>query len=627
MKMKLSLCLVAATVGSVAAFKAKNSSQGEAMCAGCKEKKNGLLSTGIIDSIGLGQSITFAQWKKPYEVEKYCGAMFVSFNDLNFFQPWSGPIAQGYMFGSGSQENEIYQYPYIGEWRHYACTWNGVTGEVHYYIDGVKTSTDTGKGVGKDFGTEAGLNMYIGTPGYGWSDTADTYLIDRDKVYHGLVDEVRVYNKILSPAEIAEIADPLNSKAWGKQTGADQPLLHYTFDVADGASTTGVPNVGSAPDHGLYPNFDGQEGAFTARKNGGTCEDDTQAVGHEIVSQTDASSCATAPKPIARDFSVTFAEDFSQPLRLAFDGGESSTGEFLIATITKMPQNGKIYHAKYSEDPPRPVKEEETPGDEITAAGTVVKHDGSRVFYVPNTDGSGLEFDTIGYTLSDDCGASSEATITLNVLRIDDKPSTVAAGDDHGENTEDDVNGTVYELVNIDAEADSLASVITELPSNGKLYVLTDCKNETCKFDKPIESEYNPFSALETIDQFVHEVNTVSSFWGGPPYAGYHALNVIGKPTCDGSGYGECTDSRSWVKDCTVPVDNGIEGELVLAPRPGGYEKSLGRISKVLNQSTVVVSFYILQKEVNETRKVPHSDFRLGFSCRLQCHACSRHQR
>lgn len=53
-------------------------------------------------------------------------------------------------------------------------------------------------------------------------------------------------------------------------------------------------------------------------------------------------------------------------------------------------------------------------------------------------------------------------------------------------------------------------------------------------------------------------VNRVSSFWGSPPYAGYHPLTLVGPPDC--SVYGECIAEGEWTNNAAVfpPVGQRI---------------------------------------------------------------------
>eukprot|EP00966_Prymnesium_polylepis_P306459 7081751-Prymnesium_polylepis.1 len=86
---------------------------------------------------------------------------------------------------------------------------------------------------------------------------------------------------------------------------------------------------------------------------------------------------------------------------------------------------------------------------------------------------------------------------------------------------------------------------ISKLPTKGKLYQTSDGTlngNRTL-----VEKVYNNFDVGDVISQYLDSVTAVSSFWGGPPYAGYHPLTIIGAPDC--RTYGECVNDDAWVSD------------------------------------------------------------------------------
>ena len=49
------------------------------------------------------------------------------------------------------------------------------------------------------------------------------------------------------------------------------------------------------------------------------------------------------------------------------------------------------------------------------------------------------------------------------------------------------------------------------------------------------------------VAQYISSVQGVSSFWGGPPYSGYHPLQALGPPDCTAKG--ECNGDAPWVSD------------------------------------------------------------------------------
>lgn len=85
-----------------------------------------------------------------------------------------------------------------GYWHHIALTWDCVTGERKLYVDGV---LDT-----EDVVTAAAIPN---TDRYAIGARA-TSSTTADKIYRGYVDDVRVYNSILTPAEISQIYSPVD---------------------------------------------------------------------------------------------------------------------------------------------------------------------------------------------------------------------------------------------------------------------------------------------------------------------------------------------------------------------------------------------------------------------------------
>ena len=83
-----------------------------------------------------------------------------------------------------------------GQWTHVAVTWDGTaTGtNTRIYINGVESSYTTRSSGSGTRGSDAALNGYIGS-GAGWSP------------FDGLIDDVRVYNRVLSAADIVALSN------------------------------------------------------------------------------------------------------------------------------------------------------------------------------------------------------------------------------------------------------------------------------------------------------------------------------------------------------------------------------------------------------------------------------------
>lgn len=74
------------------------------------------------------------------------------------------------------------------DWHHWMCTYNAANNTRTIYRDGVAVGSDTATGDFQGTGT-----LYIG------------YQSDINTYFHGLIDEVRVYNRTLTPSEVVQI--------------------------------------------------------------------------------------------------------------------------------------------------------------------------------------------------------------------------------------------------------------------------------------------------------------------------------------------------------------------------------------------------------------------------------------
>ena len=211
------------------------------------------------------------------------------------------------------------------------------------------------------------------------------------------------------------------------------------------------------------------------------------------------------------------------------------------ARITTLPAKGTLYSIPHgaSTSTSIPVT---TPGQALGSSSNFVR-------YVPNANAYGIPYDTFTYTVSIDSLSltSSPATVTINVEADNDLPSVAQQAvllteDEHSE-------GVLVQLSRNDAEIDAqLDLLITALPTKGTLYQTNDgtlTGNRT-----RIASPYNIFDVGSVTAQYLDRVISVSSFWGGPPYAGYHPLTILGPPDC--GAFGECPQDAPWVSDTSI---------------------------------------------------------------------------
>lgn len=108
------------------------------------------------------------------------------------------------------------------------------------------------------------------------------------------------------------------------------------------------------------------------------------------------------PKIQARKFSCALNQELPISLwpLVVFD----PNGDALSLQITSLPTKGKLY--QYTDS---------GPGSVIDAAGTLVT-DASRVVFVPETDASGIPYDSFGVMGTDQQFSSGPATVTISVV-------------------------------------------------------------------------------------------------------------------------------------------------------------------------------------------------------------------
>ncbi len=140
-------------------------------------------------------------------------------------QPWSNRIqlytddTEGYLdlgLGDSHSRHTRIQNLDSQRWYHIALSWNGTNYVV--YVDGAAGATGTYSGL-------SALETYadIGNNG----DRSD-----RTEAFNGIIDEVRVYNRPLSPAEVAELYS----------AGGSQPDTHTLTVIAVNGSVTRTPD-------------------------------------------------------------------------------------------------------------------------------------------------------------------------------------------------------------------------------------------------------------------------------------------------------------------------------------------------------------------------------------------------
>lgn len=135
----------------------------------------------------------------------------------------------GYYSGADRETTYDFTAP-KGEWVHYFCTYNSATDELKIYMNGVEVSSAT----------------FTQTPS---TNTGNLRIGDNEALgasWHGKLDDIRVYDRALSEAEVLRVyqlgaTTKVNKTITTNPTLKDGLIAHYTFDGnhTDWASTTG----------------------------------------------------------------------------------------------------------------------------------------------------------------------------------------------------------------------------------------------------------------------------------------------------------------------------------------------------------------------------------------------------
>lgn len=102
----------------------------------------------------------------------------------------------GFYYDHGRTTLQDSHPPVIGKWEHYALTLNRTTGKSTIFRDGFPVATGAAPGYAKDYPADP---WSFGHPG-------DPAKHDGRDALSGLLDEIRIYNRILSPDEIVVLS-------------------------------------------------------------------------------------------------------------------------------------------------------------------------------------------------------------------------------------------------------------------------------------------------------------------------------------------------------------------------------------------------------------------------------------
>ncbi|GAP47506.1 family 43 glycosylhydrolase, partial [Streptomyces azureus] len=154
-----------------------------------------------------------------------------------------------------------------GQWRHVTVTLDGSTGTMVLYVEGFEAARATGVGIKPAdlYDANKDYSGYIGRSLYG----ADPY-------FGGEVDDFRVYDRALSPAEVQELSG--NTTGIAKVT---HPALKVDALVDDADSRVTLPLKAGTDITALAPEFSLAHGASISPASG-SVQDFTKPVTYEV---------------------------------------------------------------------------------------------------------------------------------------------------------------------------------------------------------------------------------------------------------------------------------------------------------------------------------------------------------
>jgi hypothetical protein len=353
----------------------------------------------------------------------------------------------------------------LGTWHHVALVLDAIPDSVDNSVDGFRAYVD-----GAEFGSGVGgeLRSHDGDIGIGMVDGHDKGAFTRfhdnqgddpsvDPNPHnfaGIVDEVRVYNRALTVAEILKLADDLatgNSPPVASDDSAsteeDTPVVIsvLTNDTdADGDSLS-IDSFGSATNGSVTDNGDGTltytpnsgftgDDSFTYTASDGNGGTDTATVHVTVTRQNDA--------PVTDNDSYTTNEDtqLSVVAPGVLGNDTDADGDSLTAILVSGPSNGSLT---------------------FNALGSFT--------YDPAANFNGS--DSFTYKANDTIDDSDVATVTINVSSVNDVP--VAAND--SATTDQDVAVTIDVLANdTDLDEDDLSTDSVTQGANGLVVINAD---------------------------------------------------------------------------------------------------------------------------------------------------------
>ena len=165
----------------------------------------------------MDSAVTVACWARSGTAEWNVAGALVSRRPQWGLHPWLNPPADkrlSFMVNNASYANiNLASLPSfdLTDWHHYAGTYNATTGEAKVYVDGLFAGITT---------ISAGL----------LSETTGSLWIGRDsdkaRYFEGALDEIRVYSRVLSAAEILELTEGFDDDEDGMDDATERAIIN-----------------------------------------------------------------------------------------------------------------------------------------------------------------------------------------------------------------------------------------------------------------------------------------------------------------------------------------------------------------------------------------------------------------
>ncbi|MGW0824435.1 family 43 glycosylhydrolase [Streptomyces sp. NPDC002845] len=173
----------------------------------------------------------------------------------------------------------------VGEWKHVTVTVDGAAQTAVLYVDGAEAARATGV-------TVKPSELYDASKGY--SGYIGRSLYSPDPYFGGEVDDFRIYNRALSPAEVLELSGNTTGIA-----GATHPALKTDAIIDEAGSRITLPLVEGSDLTALAPEFTLAHGASISPASG-TLRDFTEPVTYEVTGSDGAKRTWTVEALVMR---------------------------------------------------------------------------------------------------------------------------------------------------------------------------------------------------------------------------------------------------------------------------------------------------------------------------------------